>query len=555
MERLDSFSLRPVIRIHDLRIPQAGWAGGGNLVTLRVADIRVPLWTLRADNIRAEGLRIDFVRTADGRESWRRDARPAQHPAQHKDRRPGLTQFTIADGHLRYRDAKRNRTLDAALTVDANGLNLTGIGTVLGSPVSVRAHGAAVTGDARWPFTVRIAGQALDMAIDGTMDRPLDAAHLDMTATARAANLTYVDAIVEAGLPRTQPVRLRARARRDGQDWDVAALTGTVGRSDIAGHATIRKRDGRHIIDGTLRARRFDFDDLSDARGRAIAAAKRAKYGPRVFPDTAIDLDNVKRTDGTLRVRADRLLWPGPSPFRSLDATIRVDHSLLTIDNLRLGLNHGTMKGALRVDQRKGHPKLSLDLRLAGARLVDFVPDTQVDGRMEGRLRLTGPGRTIRAAIGRSDGSIAVVARDGSLPARTASLLGQDLLKGLFTDKAKLATLRCAIVRVDARGGNATANPILIDTTRARTDITGRLSLADERMDLAMHGTPKEHADLRLQGDILIKGTLKAPEIELPDKGGIVGTVLKSIGRALGGKEQPIAGDADCDALAARALL
>lgn len=465
-----------------------------------------------------------------------------------------MTMLSIADGRLSYRDAKRQRAMDAALSADAKGIRLSGRGSVLGAPVSIRASGAAVVGSGPWPFQLSIVGQALTMAIDGTMDRPLDVHHLSMIATARTVNLSYLDSIIEAGLPRTQPARLRAHAQRDGQDWTVTGLNGTVGRSDVSGEGTIRKRGERHIIDGSLRAQRFDFDDLSDARGKAIAAAKRARFGPRVFPDTAIDLDNVARTDGSLRVHAARLLWPGHSPFRSLDATIKIDHSLLTIDDLRLGLTHGTMSGALTVDQRKGAPVLSLNLRLAGARLTDFVPDTKIDGRLEGRLRLTGPGRTVRAAIGRSDGSIAVIARDGSLPARTASLLGQDLLKGLFTDKDKLATLRCAVVRVDARSGLATANPILIDTTRARTDMTGRVSLADESLALSMHGTPKQDADLRLQGHVLIKGTLKAPVVELPDHGSIVGTVLKSIGRAIGGSEQPIAGDADCAALAAKAM-
>jgi hypothetical protein len=78
--------------------------------------------------------------------------------------------------------------------------------------------------------------------------------------------------------------------------------------------------------------------------------------------------------------------------------------------------------------------------------------------------------------------------------------------------------------------------------------------LADERLALEMRGTPKQDADLRLVGPILITGTIKTPEVALPSKGGIVGNLLKSIGRAMDGKEEPIATDADCSALSARAL-
>ncbi|MGC6331506.1 AsmA family protein [Rhizorhabdus sp. FW153] len=554
LERVDVFSFSPRLRIRGLTIPQASWAGSGSTVAIRQAEFDLSLPALltgstQLRDVRVDGLRLDFVRAADGRESWK----GTKTKTSAGGRGPVIDGLRITDGRLLYRDAKRDRTLNAALTVGPGGLKLDGHGTVLGAPVRMTASGPSATGSAAWPFRADIAGEALTMHAQGTMDRPLDIRHMALTVTARAANLSYVDAIIEAGLPRTQPVRLSARARREGSDWTVTGLNGSIGRSHIEGSATIRKRDGRSLIDGHVHSRQLDFDDLSDARGRSIAAAKRAKAGPRVFPDTAIDLHNVARTDGRLTLKADRLLWPGPSPFRSLSGTLDLQHSLLRIDDLRLGLTHGTMQGSFRVDQRSGRPVMTMALELRDGRLIDFAPDTQVHGRLDGRLRLTGTGRTIRAAVARSDGPVAIVARDGALPARTAALLGQDLLKGLTLDKAKQASLRCAIVRLDVRGGMGSANPILIDTTRARTDISGRVNLDGERMMLAMRGTAKQDSALKLQGPITIAGTLKQPQIALPE-GGPVGNILKSIGRAMDGKREPVAADAACGVLAKRAM-
>jgi len=554
LERVNSFSLSPRLRIRGLSVPQASWAGSGSTIAIRQAEFDLSLPALligstRLRNVRVEGLRLDFVRSADGRESWKRTRTKTSSGSGG----PMIEGLRITDGRLIYRDAKRDRTLNAALAVGPGGLKLDGNGTVLGAPVRMTASGPAVTGTAAWPFQADIAGQALTMRAKGQMDRPLDLRHMALTVTARAANLSYVDAIIEAGLPRTQPVQLSAKARRDGTDWTVSDLNGSIGRSHIAGGATIRKRDGRSIIEGDVHSRQFDFDDLSDAHGRAIAAAKRAKAGPRVIPDTAIDLRKVARTDGRLTLRADRLLWPGPSPFRSLTGTLDLQHSLLRIDDLKLGLSHGAMTGSIRVDQRRGRPVMRLALDLDDGRLIDFAPNTQVDGRLDGRMRLTGTGRTIRAAIARSDGHVSLVARDGALPARTAALLGQDLLKGLTLDKAKQASLRCAVVRLDVRRGMGTANPILIDTTRARTDITGRVNLNGERMMLVMRGTAKQDSALKLHGPITIAGTLKQPEIALPE-GGPVKTILKSIGRAMDGKKEPVAADAACAILARRAM-
>jgi len=560
LERIDRFGFTPTLRIGDLRIPQARWAGGGDLARLRRADVTLPVWPLLIGHVRPQVVRIDglglrLVRAKDGRESWRKGPTTEGEGGGS----PHLGVLTIAHSRVVYQDAKRDRSADVALEVNGSGVRITGTGRLLDAPVRIDVRGPAIGGDGRWPFTAAISGAAIDLRVTATADRALDIAHLDARVTARATNLSYIDAIIEAGLPRTQPVRLSARVRRDGRDWRISALSGMIGRSDITGNATIRKRDGRHLIDGTIRAKQFDFDDLSDARGHVVAAAKRARAGKRLFPDTAIDLDESGNTDGTLRLHAARLLWPGPSPFRSLDGTLRLDRSRLTIDDLRLGLIHGSMVGRVEIDQRGmapgGRPMFRIDLRLRDGRLMDFAPDAGIDGAMAGRMKLAGPGRTIRAAIGSSTGHIAIVARDGVLPARTAELLGQDLVKGLLAAKDKEASLRCIVMRLDATNGLAIANPMLIDTGRARTDVKGRILLNGERLDLAAQGLPKGNSALRLQGTIGIGGTIKAPAIMLPAaKGGKLGLILKSIGRAIDDKPEPMATDADCNALAQKAL-
>jgi uncharacterized protein involved in outer membrane biogenesis len=555
MARADHFSFHPVIRVGGLRIPQADWAGTGDLIridraTVRLAALPLLIGRFRPDSVAIDGAAIDLVRDAQGRESWRNGPKRDDDGG-----RPHLSQLSIHNSTLAYRDAKRQRDVAAQLAIDpAQGLRLDGDGHVRGTPVRVSVRGAKLV-EGRWPFRAAITGPALTMRFAGTMDHPLDIGHLDATVSARAANLNLVDAIVEAGLPRSQPVDLRATVRRDRPDWRVTKLSGTIGRSAVAGEATIRKRDGRHLIDATLNSARFDFDDLSDAEGRVRAAAKRALFGRRLVPDTAIDLDNVARTDGTLRVHVAQLLWAGPSPFRSLDAVLEVDHKRLTIAPLRLGLLHGTMAGPVTVDQRKGgDPVLTTDLRLQRARLNDFVPDAGIDGRMDGVLRLAGPGRTVRAAIGRSTGAVAIVARDGLLPARTAALLGQDLAHGLFGGKDRQAELRCVIARFDVQGGTARPAPLLIDTSRAQSRFVGSIALADEHMALTMRGIPKAKTALRLDGEIGVGGTIKSPDISLPGKGGAAGALLRSVGRLFGGDDGPVAGDADCDRLGARAL-
>ncbi|TAK14404.1 MAG: AsmA family protein [Rhizorhabdus sp.] len=550
LDRLDRFSFAPRVRIAGIVVAQPSWAGRGDMLRIDRLEVEVPVLPLLIGKVRPravtiDGVEADLLRSRAGRENWRGRSGGAGGA-------PPPMIAGLRDAHIRYRDFKRDRSLDVRAAIDGAGLRLTGQGLVRDAAVHITAQGGPMR-PGRWPFDARLSGRAIDFHAAGTMDAPLDLSRLDARIAARADNLTYIDTIVEAGLPATQPVRLTATVRRDRPDWAVRSLAGTIGRSDIRGRATIRKRDGRHRIDASIAARRFDFDDLADARGRATAAAKRARFGKRLFPDTAIDLDNVARTDGRLAFKVDELLWPGPSPLRTLDGTLTIERSLLDLPDLRIGLTHGALAGRLTIDQRRGGPVLQADLRLRGARLADFAPAMGFDAPLSGRLKLEGPGKTIRSAVGRSTGRIALVARDGVLPDKAATLMGQEL-GGIFKSDKAQARLRCIVVRLDARDGIATANPIMLDSSRAVTRAEGRLYLADERLALSVQGTPKRGDTLRIAGTIRVGGTIKAPEVGLSEGDGVVGALLKSVGRALDGKAEPVAADQDCAGLAARAM-
>lgn len=561
MERVDAFSLHPVVRLTDVRMPQPAWVGPRLPDLARIARVELrfsaPALLLGRFSLEAldmKGARVQLYRDAKGRENWSDNEKKKDDGS---GSAPALRLLTVADSRIAYRDDKQRRSIDAALTVDRSGLRLSGTGDVRGHAVQVSATGAPIEEakrGTRWPFTVSIAGDAVGFDLRGTMAGPLDIGHLEGEARAHAIDLALLDAIIEAGLPGTQPVRLTAKVKRDRPDWQVDDLKGTIGRSDIAGQATIAKRDGRTRIDGAVSANRFDFDDLSSNEGKRKAAARRARVGDRIVPATAIDLKSVARTDGRLTLAVRRLLWPGSSPFRSLSGTLNLENSRLELKPLTLGLTRGRMEGSLIVDQRQGGPKLEIDLALRSARLLDFFPEAQIDGSLVGRIRLNGVGGTVREAVGRSDGAIALVARDGTIPTRTAALLGQDIGGGLTAKEESRSVLRCIIARLDVAGGVARPAPVIIDTSRAQTRAEGRINLADERLALTVSGAPKGKAILRLSGSLPINGTIKAPDIKVPERVKSAKGIFGMVKAAITGEQGPRATDANCDALASRAL-
>jgi uncharacterized protein involved in outer membrane biogenesis len=560
MERVDGFGLSPTIAIRGVTIPQAGWAGRGDFLRLREARVTFPVWplltgTFRPRDVVVDGLQLALVRDADGRTNWARPGKPESGGSS-----TDLKGLTVRDSVVRYRDDKRRRSATMAFASDAQGLRAAGDGTIRGVAVRIALAGASVAQPVPgpWPFTATIDGTALHMRAKGTMDRPLDTDAMTLDVAARAADLRLIDAVIEAGLFGTQPVAITAHVRHDAPRWIVNDLKGTIGRSDLAGHVTVDKRDGRTRLDGAVTSNRFDFDDLSSDEGLARGAALERAIGPRLVPATRIDLSKIDTTDGRIAVRVARVFsHGGATSVTGIDGVLDLDRQRLRVAPLTIRLAGGVARGAVTVDQRGGAPRptLTVDLRLTGTR-VEALPGTDgaFTGRIAARARLTGRGETIRAAIGHADGRIGFTVRDGALPARYAAALGFDAGRALLAGSDDVARLRCVVLALTVKGGRGAAAPLVVDTSASQMRGSGTIAFPAERIDLRLTGAPKGHSILRLPGSAVMTGTLSDPVLTVPPAVKSAGNIFKAIGRAITGRQGPTASDADCGGLAARAL-
>ena len=567
MEREDAFSFVPTLRISGLRIAQPAWAGSGSMAQIDRATVRVPVVPLLFGHVHVhalavDGLRLDLRRDADGRENWAGEKRGGGGEA------PTIQTLTIRGGSLRLLDVRRKMTLNATVAADpAIGLAITGRGTHRGQPMTMTVRGGridAAGAHAPYPFRLHLRSPLLAIDGDGSMRSALDLGRFSAHLKTSGHDLQDLDDAIQAGLPATQEFALTGVIRHDRQDWSVEKLVGTIGRSAIDGKAMIRKREGRTIVDATIASTRFDFDDLSSDEGLARGAARRAKLGRRLIPDTPIDLTHLARTDGTIRFSTRQLLSKGGTPFRTLRATLTLDHGVLTVDPIVATLPHGAVTGRARIDGRSDSPHLALDLKLANGRITDlFLHQHNLDGALIGRIRLAGAGRTVRAALANGDGSVGLVSRGGSMDKRLAVLASGDVLKSAGEviggrDGDRVA-LRCIAVRFSGKGGHLAAAPFVLDTQIMRADGSGTMDLDGERLDLAIDGRPKTRATFSVKPAVQIKGTILDPALTIATTAGHHGLLAKAgqiIGHLRIGKDAapPPAAPADCTALSARAL-
>ncbi|BAK66243.1 AsmA family protein [Sphingobium sp. SYK-6] len=572
------FSFSPTLVVRGLRIAQPDWAGPGEL--LRAQDVRVRVALIPAltgsgraiRGIHARGALLALVRDENRRSNWsgeRDDARTGSGGASSID----LADLVITDSRFTLRDARRG--LEIAGTIAANattGLAARATGRFHGEPIEASVKGAAIAGrpaGAAYPFQLALSSPLLQLDARGTMKGALNTSDMAMTMSARAPTLKYLDDIIEAGLFGTQPIDLRASVRRQGQDWFLDRLSGSVGRSRLTGRAEILKREGRSKIDATIAFSQFDFDDLADDAGLAAQAALEARIGPRVLPNTRINLAKVGPTDGTIRFTAARLLFKSPSVFRSLRGKISLQGKVLRLDDVEAGLSSGRLTGRLLVDHREGEsPRLDLDLRLRSGRLGALLDMTeQIDAPVNARIALSGRGDTIRAALSKSTGHVGLAAGEGRISRTIAAVLAQDMGKAIgaaLGDGDAPVPLRCIAIGFRARGGMLTAAPFLVETEVSRSRGEGTINLDGERIALRIGGASRESSGLPMVDPLGLEGTLSAPSLDLAagrkgDGGGVAGAVVRSIGGALGlvdkrGPAVDASGPSNCRALSERVL-
>lgn len=559
--RRDAFSLSPTVEIRDLRAPQPGWAGPGEFARIDRATVRFAALPLLLGRVEVQAVTLErgsvrLLRLADGRNNWANTGRRAAGSG-----RLGLDDLVIRDLAVTFRDARVDRRFAVRLASDAAGFRIGGEGAIGGSPVAISARGPAIGAGAGkpWPFFARISGPALDMSASGRMDRPLDLGRMAFAMTARADDLKRIDAVIEAGLFGTRAVNVTAQVRHDGRDWDIRRLAGTIGRSDIAGDLTVRKANGRVRLDGSVVSQRLDFDDLASAAGLARGIALERTEGLKLVPDTRINIRKMGETDGRIAFDIRRIFSARrPSSLAWAKGVLTIERSLAAADPFRVGLTRGTIGGRVEVDQRGGAavPRVTLDLRLDGATLAAIAGggSGDIDAGMRGRLKLSGIGSTIREAVGRSSGRIGIVASDGVLPARIASMLGFDAGRAITTGDDAQARLRCAVAIVEVRGGLGRFDPLVIDTSRSAMTGVGTLRFPQEALAIRLTGAPKQDSLLRLPGSVTMSGTLREPAVALAPGTRSAGNILKAIGRTITGNQGALAVDADCAGLGARAL-
>ncbi len=530
-----------------------------------------------------EETEVQLYRNAEGDANWARDPNAANDGRQFN--LPAIRQFSLSNGRLRLEDEKRRMVLDATFSSNESASEggrfvLAGEGELNNRPFTLEASGAPllnVRRDRPYAFQADVRAAGTRIQADGAIAKPFDLNYFSADVVASGPDLADLYYLLGLALPNTPPYALRGRIERSGTTYGMQDVRGRVGDSDLAGSFTAsRQRNGRLLLVGDFNTRTLDFDDLMAVLGGAPdttetasteqrAVAQQLAASNRLLPDAQLDISRVRNMDARVsyraaRVRTDRL------PLRGLAVDVNLDQGLLRLDPLTLSLTQGRVAGAVSINARQDTPRVAMDVRLTGARLESIVRmenQQPITGALAGRLRLVGTGGSVRDAAASADGDISFVIPRGEVREAFAELTGINVTRGLGLllsgDDDKIG-IRCGVASFRVNNGLARVHTFIVDTETVLIRGTGGVSLRDERLNLRLQGEPKEPRLLSVDAPIVMRGSLRAPQVgvdleEAADDGGLaaaLGALVAPIAGVLPFIDLGLAEDADCNAVLAQ---
>lgn len=583
------WSLKPWATAQDIRIGNPAWAGPGQTADLGRLTVQIKLLPLLRGQLvllRLEADRpvLNLRRDLQGRATWDfSGGKPSAKPF----RMPSVRSFIVRDGKLRIVDDQRKLAFNGAIAASEQlgqairGFQLAGEGRLNGNPFELKVTGGPllnVRADRPYPFEAHVRSGATRVSAKGAIPKPFDLGrfHLDLEAT--GPDLADVYDLTGIALPNTPPYHLTGRLERRNQLYALDRIRGRVGDSDLAGSLSVETGRERPFLKADLSSRSLDFDDLaalfggapSRAKGETVSAAQQAvgrqmAAQRRLLPDTTLNVTRIRALDADVRYRAASVRAPD-LPLRSAAVHVKLDNGLLTADPVAFDLTRGRVAGRAQLNARTATPVTTVDLRVTGAWLEQFIPvaGTPISGAVTARIKLAGEGDSVHRAAANADGQVVVVSSGGEIREAFAELLGVNVTRGLglLWSKDKSAVpIRCAVADFRAVKGRLTADRIVFDTEPVIATGTGGLDLGRERLDFRLQGHPKQPRLIRALVPITVQGSVLSPRIGVETskvvvQGGIAGllaSVVSPLAAILPFVDPGLAKDAACGALIADA--
>ena len=421
-------------------------------------------------------------------------------------------------------------------------------------PVSFEAHAGSEANlkdpQARYPLDLTLQAGDSKASAKGSVDHPLDDTGLDVDVALQGPDLQALGKVVKHSLPATSPYDLRGKVtfEADHQRWNLVAIQGTIGDSDLEGDVSLELSSSRPTVVADLKSKRLDFDDLgvlvgkppdtqpgetaSPAQRQEAAAAKAA---PDVLPDKPFDLPDLKMVDARVKFEGESV-EARKVPLQNLSVELTLEDGQLRLDPVRLGVADGELEAVAGFDSKEGALDGDLNLSLKQIKLGQLLSRFNIKlagitlekegvGTFGGRAQLKGHGNSIHDLAASAEGEVGIIMDGGQINALIIEAIGLDVGEALglmLTQKNEGADttvpIQCFVGRFGVQQGVMQAQALVLDTTDSTITGKGEIDLGKETLALELLAHPKDASVLTASTPVRIEGTFKHPKIGVVSK-------------------------------------
>jgi uncharacterized protein involved in outer membrane biogenesis len=532
---LHLLSRAPLLRAQQVFIGNPPWMAAGPTARAQTLTLQLKwqlsLPPLALERIEAQGLELTLVRDAQGHANWHLSADGAGRGP------PLIRGLDIPDAHVTLHDERRHldftgsvSALDRSDSGEAGGLGIKGAGRLNGRDASFTLEGdplATVRAGTPYHFVFRENSGDAHLEARLELPRPFDLRSLHGPFEISGASFADLYFLVGLHLPQSSPFTLTGGFEREQKRFVYRDLEARFGRSDLAGTLQVDSAGGRAHVTGGLSSHLLVLADIGAGAASPASGSGTAAQPPAAQINTAA----LRRSDWNLTFSAAAVQL-GSRLLKPVSASLSIEQGVLRAEQVRAGLAGGDISASARLDVTPRIPQGSLDLRFREIELAGLAAsgNARFAGRLGGRVKLSGEGRSFHELLSTANGTAAAVLPGGTLRESTAELASLDLngVLGALLKSREQTPIRCGVASFEVQDGVAAARSLLLDTKNVLVSGSGQVHLDSEALDLTLQGHPK-HPRLGLHSAVSIRGTLRAPQVQLAGKG-----TLLQVGAAVG---------------------
>jgi AsmA family protein len=531
-------SLRPRIIANDVVMGNAEWSKDPIMAEIKRADFRIDMLKLLSGHLAFSELSLSELHlvlevSKDGTPNWLFDQPDGQREF------PSMDALAINRGTVKYRDP----TVDTDLVLEIHTLDdtkgdpdsiveLTGKGRFKGMQTSVQARGGALlalrSADQPYPIKASATLGTTKVSVDGTLIDPLHLRGEEVNFQLEGSNLALLYPIVGVPVPPTPAYKLAGFMGHAGDVWTFKRFKGTVGKSDVAGDASVDRGRAPQLITADLVSRSLDMKDLGGFIGadRGTQPSDNPPPGDKVLPIEPFSVEKLRAADADVRFKAARVIIR-KMPIEKLDTHLVLKDGTLKLAPLTFGIAGGNLVTEIAMDGRKSHIVTHADITAKGLHLDQLFPASKMNaasaGTIGGRAKLDATGNSMAQMLGTANGEAALIMDGGTVSELLLRLSNLDIANSILVllGGDKQVPIRCMVANFKAVEGDFKVQDLVLDTPKVNITGEGDVNFADESLHLRLVSQSKGFSLASLRGPIVVTGPFKKPSVH-PDMGKVV---------------------------------